>query len=64
MNPVLTLIVLVIGAAILWRIAKFVAKLLLVAVAVLAIYFFFFQTEAEASSLADAQPITTNISTM
>ncbi len=58
----LTLVMLVVIAALLWRIAKFVAKLVLVVVVVLAVYFFLFGEEADAKTFADSPTTVLTIS--
>lgn len=62
MSPILTLVILVFIAALLWRIAKFVAKLVLVVVVMLALYFLLFGEDAEAKTWVELPITVTTIS--
>ena len=62
MSPILALVALVVIAGLLWRIAKFVAKIILVVVVALAVYFFLFGEEADAKTLVESPVIVTTIS--
>lgn len=62
MSPILALVILVFIAGLLWRVAKFVAKIVLVIVAVLAAYFLLFGEEAEAKTFVESPVVVTTIS--